>query len=88
MKQSEIVTYDLTIDKVTMQIQSIEKPLCDNVFIHLGSLHIMLAYFKEVDKFISDCGLMNVAVERRIFASGTVDSFIFGKHFNRCKRFR
>lgn len=87
VKQCEIeVTYDLAIAKVAMQIQSMEKPLFDNVFIHLGSFHIMLAYFKAIGKFISDCGLMNVAVESRIIASGSVDSFISGKHFNRCKR--
>ncbi|KAL4702648.1 hypothetical protein ACJJTC_016455 [Scirpophaga incertulas] len=87
VKQSEIaVTYDLAIAKIAMQIQSIEKPLFDNVFIHLGSFHIMMAYFKAVGKFISDCGLTNVAVESGIIASGSVDSFISGKHFNRCKR--
>lgn len=87
VKQSEIaVTYDLAIAKIAMQIQSEAKPLLDNVFIHLGSFHIMLAYFKAVGKFISDCGLMNVAVESGIIASGSVDSFISGKHFNRCKR--
>lgn len=46
----------------------------------------MLAYFKAIGKFISDCGLMNVAVESRIVASGSVDSFISGKHFKRCKQ--
>lgn len=69
-----------------MQIQSSEKPLFDNLFIHLGSFHIMLVYFKAIGKFIEDCGLMNVAVESEIIANGSVDSFISGKHFNRCKR--
>lgn len=87
MKQSEIeITYNLAIAKVAMQIQSIEKPSFDNVFIHLGSFHIMQAYLKAIGKFIADCGLMNVAVESGVIANGSVDSFISGKHFNRCKR--
>lgn len=39
------ITYDLAIAKVAMQIQSTEKPRFDNLFIHFGSFHIMMAYF-------------------------------------------
>ena len=37
------VTYDLAIAKVAYQIQSTEKPLFDNLFIHMGGFHIMMA---------------------------------------------
>lgn len=80
------VTYDLAIAKMAMQIQATEKPKFDNLFIHLGAFHIMFAYFKSVGKFIADCGLMNVAVDTELLASGSVNSFLDGKHFNRCKR--
>ncbi|EFN63888.1 hypothetical protein EAG_08093, partial [Camponotus floridanus] len=39
------VIYDLAIAKVAMQIQASEKPTYDNLFIHLGAFHIMIAYF-------------------------------------------
>lgn len=87
VNQSNIqVTYDLAIAKVALQIQATEKPKFDNLFIHLGPFHIMMAYFKAVGKIISDCGLTNVMVESSMLANGSVNGFLDGKHFNRCKR--
>lgn len=80
------VTYDLAIAKVALQIQATEKPKFDRLFIHLGSFHIMLAYFKAIGKIINDCGLSTIVTESQLLASGSVSSFIEGKHFNRCKR--
>lgn len=80
------VTYDLAIAKVALQIQSTEKPAFDNLFIHLGPFHIMMAYFKAVGKIITDCGLSNIMVQSNLLASGSVNGFLEGKHFNRCKR--
>lgn len=87
LNQSSIqVTYDLAIAKVALQIQATEKPTYDNLFIHLGPFHIMMAYFKAVGKVISDCGLTNIMVESGLLANGSVNGFLDGKHFNRCKR--
>lgn len=87
VQQSSIqVTYDLAIAKVALQIQATEKPTFDNLFIHLGPFHIMMAYFKAIGKVISDCGLTNVMVESSLLANGSVNGFLDGKHFNRCKR--
>lgn len=80
------VTYDLAIAKVALQIQSTDKGRFDNLFIHLGSFHIMMAFFKAVGKFIDNCGLTNIMVDTKMLANGSVNSFIAGKHFNRCKR--
>ena len=80
------VTYDLAIAKVDYQIQSTEKPEFNNLFIHLGSFHIMMAYFKAIGKFIDECGLTYLMVQSGLLAAGSVNGFISGKHFNRCKR--
>ncbi|XP_046415809.1 uncharacterized protein LOC124177470 [Neodiprion fabricii] len=80
------VTYDLAIAKVALQIQATENPTFDNLFIHLGPFHIMMAYFKAIGKVISDCGLTTVMVESSLLANGSVNGFLDGKHFNRCKR--
>lgn len=80
------VTYDLAIAKIAMQIQSEEKPRFNNIFIHLGGFHIMMAYFKTIGKFINDCGLTTIMMESDLLASGSISGFIEGKHFNRCKR--
>ncbi|CAH1645610.1 unnamed protein product [Spodoptera littoralis] len=80
------VTYDLAIAKVALQLQSAEKPKYNNLFIHLGSFHIMMAYFKAVGKFIDNSGLTNIMENAEILANGSVNCFITGKHYNRCKR--
>ncbi|KAL4113704.1 hypothetical protein QTP88_017283 [Uroleucon formosanum] len=80
------VTYDLAIAKVALQIQTTEQPKFDNLFINLGAFHIMMAYFKAVGKFIDECGITYIMVESELLASGSVNGFITGKHFNRCKR--
>ncbi|CAG5043316.1 unnamed protein product [Parnassius apollo] len=80
------VTYDLAIAKVAYQKQATETPHFDNLFIHLGPFHIMMAYFKAIGKVISACGLTNVMVESNLLANGSVNGFLDGKHFNRCKR--
>jgi hypothetical protein len=80
------VTYDLAIAKVALQIQSMETPQFDNLFIHFGSFHIIMAYFKAIGKLIDSCGITNIMVNADILASGSINSFITGKHFNRCKR--
>lgn len=64
-----------------MRIQLLEKPVYDNLFIHLGEFHIMFAYFKAIGKFIADCGLMNIAVDCELLASGSVDSFLARQAF-------
>ncbi|KAL4702142.1 hypothetical protein ACJJTC_019418 [Scirpophaga incertulas] len=87
VKQSSIqVTYDLAIAKIALQIQASHKPDLDNLFIHWGPFHIMMAYFKTIGKFIMHCGLTNVMVQSNLLASGSVNGFLEGKHFNRCKR--
>lgn len=80
------VTYDLAIAKIAFQIQCTEKPRYNDLFIHVGSFHIMMSYFKAVGKFIDNCGITNVMVNAQMLANGSVNSFIAGKHFNRCKR--
>ncbi|CAG9782299.1 unnamed protein product [Diatraea saccharalis] len=79
-------TYDLAIAKIAFQIQSSEKSRFDNLFIHFGSFHIMMAYFKAIGKFIDNCGITNVMINAQVLASASVNTFITGQHFNRCKR--
>lgn len=81
------VTYDLAIAKIAFQIKATEtSPKFSKLFIHLGSFHIMQSYFKVIGKFIDGCGLSTIMVESELLASGSVASFLDGKHFNRSKR--
>ncbi|GFX16733.1 uncharacterized protein TNCV_4187081 [Trichonephila clavipes] len=80
------VTYDLVIAKIAYKIQSTSKPQFNNLFIHLGSFHLMMAFFKAIGVFINECGLSHMMIESNIIASGSVNGLVEGKHFNRCKR--
>lgn len=79
------VAYDLLIAKIgLLQIQSNERPLFDNLFIHIGSFHIVMAQFKATGKFID--GFPESMINGEILANGLVNSFLTEKNFNRCKR--
>lgn len=80
------VTYDLAITKIALKIQAVEKPRFDNLFIHVGSFHLMMAFFKSLGTFINESRLSHMMIESNIIASGSVNGIIEGKHFNRCKR--
>lgn len=79
-----IVTYDLAI--MAMQIQENEKPKFDNIFVNLGAFHMQIAFFKAVGKYVDSCGLVEALVQAEVLASGSMNSFLESKHFNRCKR--
>lgn len=79
------VTHDLAIAMPALRIQNTEKLIFDNLFIHLGSFHIMMANVHAIGTFIDECGLTEVMVDSELLASGSVRGFVGGKHFNRCK---
>ncbi|GFX70054.1 uncharacterized protein TNCV_4614921 [Trichonephila clavipes] len=80
------VTYDLAIAKIAYKIRSTSKPQFNNLFIHLDSFHLIMAFFKAIGVFINECGLSHMMIESNIIASGSVNGLVEGKHFNRCKR--
>lgn len=81
-----IVTYDLNAAKLAMQIQATERPKFDDVFIMLGTFHIEMAFFKALGKIISDSGGPAILTNSEVLAPGSLNGFLTGKHFNRCKR--
>lgn len=83
--QKSQIMYDLAIAKIALQLQSTENPNFNNLFIHIGSFHIMMAYFKA-NTYIDNCGLINIMVDCEMIANGSVNEYLTGKHFNRCKR--
>lgn len=95
-RQPEIqVTYDLAIAKISYQIQLDERlkvetqqiiPEYQNLFIHMGGFHIEAVYFKAIGKFIDDSGLKHMMVQSELLAFGSVNGFIAGKHFHRCRK--
>ena len=81
-----IVTYDLNAAKPAMQIQVTEQPQYNDVFIMLGAFHIEMAFFKAIGKLITASGGPDMLTETDVLALGSLNGFLSGKNFNRCKR--
>lgn len=80
------VTYDLAIAKIAFQMKSVERPRFNDLFIHMGTFHAIMALFKAIGKVINEWGLTNIMVKSKLLAIGSVKGFVSGKHYNRCKR--
>ncbi len=80
------VTYDLAIAKQALCIQSMEKPIFNNLFIQLGSFHIFLSFFKAVGKFIAESGAPYALTESGVLAAGALNGFLLGTNYSRCNR--
>lgn len=83
--------YDLAITSKALKIQNtLFRTYNDEqilrLFIHVAPFHVQMSGFKAVGKFIEDCGITQIMVDAGLLASGSVSSFLTGKHFNRCKR--
>eukprot|EP00794_Sanderia_malayensis_P015514 gene15514-17096_t len=85
-KQGIVVTYDLAIAKIAMQIQDEEMPLYDKVFIALGPFHIEMALFNAFGKYISESGGPHLLNECLVLAKGSTKSFQTGKNYKRFRR--
>lgn len=85
-QKNMVVVYDMAIAIKALKIQAEMSPSpFDDLFIFIGPFHTELSYFKAVGKFISDCGISNLLVQSGLLANGSVNGFLMGKHFNRCK---
>ena len=81
-KNSIVVTYDLAIAKIAMQIQKQESPVYDNMFNALGSFHIEKAYFKALGKIMSESGGPFLLQECQV----SIKSFLSGLSYNKSKQ--
>ena len=81
-----VVSYDLNAAKPAMQIQATEKPKVDDVFVMPGTFHVEMAFFKALGKLVEVSGGANMLNESDVLATGSLNGFLTGKHFNRCKR--
>ena len=85
-QQFTVVTYDLAIAKVAKQLQSTEAPEFDDMFIMFGAFHIMQNVFSCLGKMIEGSGGPYALAESNIVAPGSLNSFLKGKTYKRCKQ--
>ena len=81
-----MVTYDLAVAKIVKQIAATEKPVFDNVFIMFGSFHTKMSYFNSHGQIIVGSGGPYVLTEVEAVAPGSLNKFLKGKMYNRCRR--
>lgn len=78
-----VVTYDLAVAKLAMQVQMAEAPLYDNVFVCFGAFHMLMAYFGCLGHLLDGSGGPDILTESDVLALGSLNGFLSGKHYNR-----
>ena len=66
-----------------LQIQAMETPRFDNIFIAFGPFHICLAYFGALGHLMDSSGGPEILTESDLLASGSLSGFLSGRHYNR-----
>ena len=51
-----------------------------------GAFHMEMVFFKALGKLITESGGPEMLTESEVLASGSLNGFLTGKHFNCCKR--
>lgn len=70
------VTCDLAKAEKAFQIQLTESARFNNLLIHVGPFHIILACFKVIGNFIDICGLSSIIFDPILLANCSVNYFI------------
>ena len=81
-----LVNYDLAIAKPALQMQANESPKHDNVFVCFGAFHIQMAYFGAIVYALEEPGGQQILTDTEVLAPGSLNGFLSGKHYNRCRR--
>ncbi len=81
-----VVTYDVAVAKIARKIQSEESPFFDDMFVMFESFHIELSFFSSFGKMIEGSVGPYVLEVSGVFAEGSLNMFLKGKMYNRCRR--
>ena len=84
--QFAIVSYDLAIAKIAKQLQVEEAPEFDDLFIQFGQFHIALSFLSSLGHIIEGSGGPYILIEAGLVAPGSMNKFLKGKMYNRCRR--
>ena len=78
--------YDLQAAKVAFRIQDRETPFYKRLFIDVGAMHLLMAFFGGVGYIIIGSGLLEILVESEVLGPGSVKGFTKGTYYSRCER--
>ena len=82
-QEQTIITFDLATAKRPYAIVWNSPNTFKDVFIRLGSFHIICAYFNAIGKVVEGSGFEEVVLEAGICACGSMNGVLTGKHYNR-----
>ena len=77
---------DLAVAKLTLQILAQESHIYDKVFIYFVAFHIELAYFAILGHILEESGGPQILIDSGVLAGGSLNGFVSGRHYIRCKR--
>jgi hypothetical protein len=67
-QQYVVVSYDLAVAKLAMQVQCTEAPIYDNVFICFGQFYILMTYFACLGHIVDGSGGPDILTETEVLA--------------------
>ena len=56
----------------------------NDIIIHLGDFHAMMSFFSIIGTFISGSGFEEIVYQSGLCTSGSINTLLSGKHYNRC----
>lgn len=81
-----IITFDLAMAKKAYSIVWSNPDKFQNVFIRLGTFHIICAFMKAIGKMMEASGFEDIVLESGMCANGSLSAVMSGKHYNRALR--
>ena len=81
-----VITYDLAIAKIVKKIQNEEPDEFKDVLIMFGAFHIEGSISAAIGKLIEGSGGPYLLIEFSVIVPGSMNRFLRGKMYNRCRR--
>lgn len=76
-----LVTADLAIYSKAQQIIWSKPELQSSVTMRLGGMHLIMTFIGSIGKLYGDGGLLDILTSSNVYASGTAQMLLQGKHF-------
>ena len=83
-----VVTFNLTVAKKAYALVWQYSEQFSKIIVRMGVFHTIFSLFGTVWKMMKGSGFSEIVIESGICASGSLDSVISGKDFNRALRVR
>ena len=76
-----LVTADLAIYSKAQQIIWSKPELQDSITMRLGGMHLIMTFIGSIGKLYGDGGLLDILTSSNVYANGTAQMMLQGKHY-------